>query len=636
MGLLALLACSSATPAPGDTTTPATATTSACAEDELDDGGACVPEACGLGPYGGRVGDAYVHPEEPDAFRTIADALAVADHVVVGAGTYRETLVLDRAVTLEGRCAALVTLDARADAQTFGLQVDTSRPATLVTLSGLTVADADSVGVYLGRGTLVAADVRVVRAAGVGLFVDGGDATLTDVVVQDTRTLGGDFGWGLGVQGGGTVEASRLTLTGNRDASLFAGEAGSTVSVTDLVITDTQPEADGSAAAVQAQQGALVSVEGGRFERSGGAAVDAVGATIELRDVLVRDVEEATAGSGSGLAAVQGGTIDASSTVVEHAQGYGVYALSGDVVLDEVDIVEPWYTERRQGAGRGIMALDGGVVTVRGGSVEGAFEVGVGAATPGTRVTLDGARIVGTRASPLYGTSVALYAVDHAEVDADAVEILDSVGVGLAVQSDATLHCAACVVRRSGFAGAIVLGGVLRLEGGSIDAVTGDPGLGGGVGVFTSDRYGPSTLEVDGTGIEAARYAGVWIVGEGSHRIEGATIVGGPGEEVGGARLGGQAIIAVEGGGAWDGAQGLLVTGTTLSGSDGPAVLLDGATATLNGNAWVDNGVDVVQQGCPADPPEVDADASLILCPAYDLLLPPLDYEIQLVDADVE
>ncbi len=56
---------------------------------------------------------------------------------------------------------------------------------------------------------------------------------------------------------------------------------------------------------------------------------------------------------------------------------------------------------------------------------------------------------------------------------------------------------------------------------------------------------------------------------------------------------------------AWDGVAGLMLSGNRFVGATGAAVLLDGAGAALEGNAWTDNGVDVWQQRCDDVPPIV-------------------------------
>ncbi len=113
-----LLACSGSAPS----SPSPSAETPGCDEGELHDGETCVPEACGMTPWGDVEGTIFVDEAaaeggdgtEAAPFQTIGAAVAVAgtdDVVAVAAGTYKEKLALtDRDLTLAGRCSALVTL----------------------------------------------------------------------------------------------------------------------------------------------------------------------------------------------------------------------------------------------------------------------------------------------------------------------------------------------------------------------------------------------------------------------------------------------------------------------------------------------------------------------------------------------
>jgi parallel beta-helix repeat protein len=77
---------------------------------------------------------------------------------------------------------------------------------------------------------------------------------------------------------------------------------------------------------------------------------------------------------------------------------------------------------------------------------------------------------------------------------------------------------------------------------------------------------------------------------------------------------------------AWDEDEkmGLLLEGNTFSDSTGAGVFLDGASATLTGNTYVGNTVDLVRQACgETEAPEgLDGEpiSTTELCPNYDYL----------------
>ena len=99
-----------------------------CAEGELLDGDACVPEACGTGTWGNLETDddtVYVDGSAEAGgdgsmdrpFTVIQEGLDAQEEramVAVAAGTYVENLTMDSehsGVHLAGRCRELVTID---------------------------------------------------------------------------------------------------------------------------------------------------------------------------------------------------------------------------------------------------------------------------------------------------------------------------------------------------------------------------------------------------------------------------------------------------------------------------------------------------------------------------------------------
>ena len=71
--------------------------------------------------------------------------------------------------------------------------------------------------------------------------------------------------------------------------------------------------------------------------------------------------------------------------------------------------------------------------------------------------------------------------------------------------------------------------------------------------------------------------------------------------------------------------------------SAGAGVFLDGASALLIDNTWIDNAVDLVQQSCNDEVGEVvgaeDAPTSDI-CPSPSRLWVPLEFELHLSDGE--
>ncbi len=78
-----------------------------------------------------------------------------------------------------------------------------------------------------------------------GLQIIGGEVVAEDLVVRDTRGESGNgpVGRGAHVQGGGKLRVTRGTFEGNREAGIAAINAGTDVTLTDVVVRDTQKRA---------------------------------------------------------------------------------------------------------------------------------------------------------------------------------------------------------------------------------------------------------------------------------------------------------------------------------------------------------------------------------------------------------
>ena len=151
-------------------------------------------------------------------------------------------------------------------------------------------------------------------------------------------------------------------------------------------------------------------------------------------------------------------------------------------------------------------------------------------------------------------------------------------------------------IANSPFAGAVVVDGTLTLSGATITDTLPDAEWGGGFGVYANDTFGTPVLTLLDSTVGPHDYAAIWLDGPGTYDIEGNTLSGSAGLDQGTYVLHGNALFAENGVTAWDGTTGLLLWDNTFSGSGEIAVLLDAASADLDGNAWSDHGTDLRQQ----------------------------------------
>lgn len=204
-----------------------------------------------------------------------------------------------------------------------------------------------------------------------------------------------------------------------------------------------------------------------------------------------------------------------------------------------------------------------------------------------------------------------------AEVTLTGVDVSDVGDHGI-VSSSSDFDCTNCTVQRADQVGVLVEGGDVRFDHLSVLDIAARRG--GAAGVLLRGRNDPSTMVFMDATIDAGGLAAMWISGEDTAsalpavRIEGSDLKGGPGVDTDGVLVHGNAIFAVGPFLPWDGATGLLVSDTILHDSQ-IGVLLDGASATLAGNTWTGNGVDLVQQHCGAAIVGAEEAPTQELCP---------------------
>ncbi len=223
----------------------------------------------------------------------------------------------------------------------------------------------------------------------------------------------------------------------------------------------------------------------------------------------------------------------------------------------------------------------------------------------------DGAALEGTdlQISGAEGNGV-LCEGSGSTADLDSVEITDTIGVAMTIADGSVLQCSRCDLQGSSYAGLALDGAEVTFQAGSILDVGADDALGGGFGVLASSQTSASTLSLRSSSIEGTELSAVHVLGGGSFELERNELTGGTGLEADGSC-----------------AFGVYATGTTAEDlrlslniiRDAAAVgmLLDGASASLVGNTWVDNAVDLVVQGddCDVLPEGYEEAGSYESCP---------------------
>jgi hypothetical protein len=484
-----------------------------CAEDEAQfpGGSGCEPigSDCPEGVFADAAGlpaDAiYVLAGAPpggdgtfDApFSSLRDALAAAPNdatIALSMGTFDESLVIRRPVTIVGACVGS-TVIASSDPDDFGgtltvsgtavtlrdLQVSGERRGVRViggdvTFASVLVRGARVVGIDVQSGGTVQGSrlvVRDTRLDGAGLFGNGlsavgagridlrtaafernasgsvllaNETTLfhaEDLSVRATRTTGaGTFGRGLEVRLGARAELVRTVLAGNDGSALYASAAGTSVDAEDLVIADPGQRSRDEGLAIEVEDAASVAVRGGVFDRALGIAVFAgAGSFVRTEDVVVRDVRPGPDQFGDAFHLSGGAQGELERVAVLRAGATAVVAQEAQTTLSLVDvIVRDTQSSLELDFGYGLELASGAVADLTRVSLErnrtaAVLLAGVGTALRGTDL-----RVAETRSREADGEiGLALQATEGAEVRLARVALVDDRQDGVAAYDAGTL-----------------------------------------------------------------------------------------------------------------------------------------------------------------------------------------------------
>jgi hypothetical protein len=181
----------------------------------------------------------------------------------------------------------------------------------------------------------------------IGLFVEGGDVTLADVIIRSTRVQERDLdgGRGINAQASGTINGERVVVDSNHDVGIYADGEETTLTFEDLVVRDTAAtEADQSGGRGLALEfGAAFTATRLLFEGNHEIGVFAMdpGTEVSLVDAAIRDTRPrvADSNSGEGLVVQSGARFDATRLLVAHSQNLGLVVSGPEAIISLVDAV---------------------------------------------------------------------------------------------------------------------------------------------------------------------------------------------------------------------------------------------------------------------------------------------------------
>jgi hypothetical protein len=422
-----------------------------------------VPEFGGRVWYVAPTGDDGAQGSRDAPFLTVVAAMRAStsgDIIALGRGEYDAAVAIRRRLAIIGACVEGTTI-APSEPSVADPVLQSTRDDTVI-VADLTLR-GDRGGVWMrepGTIHLRGVAVRETVLAGVAAAGLSSRITLEDSLVASTRGRPSDssLGYGLDVESGGQLEASRSQVSANHDVGIVALGAGTHVILHDVIVNDTQPDqrdlsggrgvsldqgatleferlvvVGNHAMGVFATGGSLVNgidlaVRGTRPRQSdmtlgcalssqGGAQVEVERAVLEgSHEVAVLALDQDTslrlrravvtgtlpaardATRGAGIAVQRGAEVSLREVTIHRNHSLGLFvALSASLVLEDVRVTETMPQSSDGDFGRGLHVGEGSQVTGHRVALARNHDVGILAFGLGTVVTLEDVAVTDTQ-----------------------------------------------------------------------------------------------------------------------------------------------------------------------------------------------------------------------------------------------
>jgi hypothetical protein len=469
-------------------------------------------------------------------WRKIGDAIAAASAgavVAVAAGSYAESLVLDKPIVLRGKCPSLVTIASDATAimiskmgagsEVRGVAVTAKnvglRIAGKARVEAVRIHDTGGYGVRVEPGASATLErVLVEKAVERGLYVEGAEAVVYRSVFRDIEPSALD-GAGRGVnvrdaeQGGAR---GRLTLTQSlvertREIAIMVHASDATIEGS-VVAHSFASTGKRFGRCIAAQKGATLLLRRGLVSDCRDAGVFGSGSKVTLEGVTVRDiaVTEDKLDRGYGVvvqfdAAGKSSQLDISKALIARTAEVGVFIGGSLGTLSRVRIADvQGRPDNKVGWGMAVQANPSGMlssdVALTASMIERVREVGV--FVEASKMYSDGLRISDVAPDQNGGFGRAVHTQPN---------------VASGVRGDLLLRSAR--LERLGDAGVVVVASSANIEATAVSNIGPKKGsVAGGYGIalsFSETGETPSAT-LHGVLIEQARGVGLAIGGDAS------------------------------------------------------------------------------------------------------------------------
>lgn len=420
-----------------------------------------------------------------EPFSTIGEALAAAQKgaiVAVAAGSYAEDLTISKPVVLWGVCPELVEI----------------------------VGSSAAIAAIDVRAGGTGSEIRSLAITGdsAGVGASGPDALLVDSVwVHDLTRSALDAESTLGST---TVTLHRFLAEATESYGLFV--QGADVAMSDVVVRDVAAGAQGAGRGINVQlhpeDGTRAHVTVDRFvvERTHEIGIFVAAADLALSRGVVRDIAPNAAGAGGRGIEIEdyppkhaSTSVQVDTLVVERATDVGIAAAGSDVVIERTTVRDTRPRQSDGKLGRGLGAQDHelpGSLTVRWSLVERSLDVGI--FVGGVPTTLEGVRVRATAAQEADSTGGRALNVQY--------------GVDPTRRGSATARWS--IFEQSFDQGAIVVGSDASFESVRISDTAPRPSDGHyGDGVAAIAQNGPAKVDLLGVLVEGSARAGLACFG---------------------------------------------------------------------------------------------------------------------------